>query len=157
MPPQTYTLTGASDWPMMLALIGGVSLFFYAVVIAAIRGWIREVTAAIKQLVIAVAEREVAEQKLKNEVLTQMNAIGVRFNEAIGLAFDKMEERAHNSLKDHVAQQDKDINNVFSELRGHKAWTEAAIRECHEKREAQWDKLQDAMDECQKDCCPRTR
>jgi myo-inositol-1-phosphate synthase len=152
---EPYTLTGASDWYMMVGMIGGFSLFFYGVVIVAIKGWIAEVTTAIKQLVIAVAAREVAEQKLKNEVLMQMNSIGMSFTLAIDTAFDKLEKRAHSSLQEHVAQQETDINRMFADLREHKAWTHDAIKDCHEKRDHQWDKMQKLMDDCQGECCPR--
>ena len=139
---------------MLAILLGGGFVIFNVVVVSAIRGWIAEVTSAFKQLVASVADREIAEQKLKNEMLQQMNSIVISFNSAISVAFDKMADRAHSSLQDHVLQQDKDINKVFDEFRMHKQWTEEAVKDCNEKREATWDKIQDAMDKCQADCCP---
>jgi hypothetical protein len=159
---EAYTLTGASDWKMMAWLVGGGFLLFNIIVVGVIWRWvdrvmdsISDVTKGIALLTRAVAEREISEQKLKNEVLMQMNAIGTSFTLAIDLAFDKLEARAHSSLQDHVAQQETDINRMFADLREHKSWTTEAIKDCHEKRESQWEKIQDAMDECQRDCCPR--
>jgi hypothetical protein len=161
---EPYTLTGASDWKMLAILVGGGFAFFNIVVVGVIWRWvdrvmdsISEVTAGIAQLTRAVAEREISEQRLKNEVLMQMNSIGMSFTLAIDTAFDKMEARAHSALEDHVRQQDKDINSLANEIRSHKSWTTEAIKDCHEKRESQWEKIQKIIDDCQGDCCPRSK
>jgi len=158
---EPYTLTGASDWKMMSVLLGGGFAVFNIIVVGVIWRWvdrvmdsIADVTKGIAQLTRAVAEREISEQRLKTEVLMQMNSISTNFALAIDMAFEKVEARAHASLEDHVKQQDKDINKMFSDFRDLQSWTHDAIKDCHEKRESQWDKIQEVIDECQKDCCP---
>jgi hypothetical protein len=116
-----YTLTGASDWEMAVGLFGIINL----IVVLVVKHWVSGITTAVNKatdgitdLVKAVADRKVAEQELKNEMLLHMNRISSNFTVAIATAFEKMEERSVSQLHQHILQQDKDINRMFDEVRG---------------------------------------
>jgi phosphate uptake regulator len=133
----SYTITGASDWLMFAILFGGGFTIMHYIIGGAVKGWIKQVTASMKEitdrldaLVVSVSEREVAEYKLRVEILGQLSEVSKNFNLALDHAIDKVEDSRQEDLKDHIRKQEKEIDMIFADIRQHKIWTADAIKDC---------------------------